>query len=208
MTEIRTFTFREGVLDIVVSAMRPIEVRDDAGDVIGRIVRGQLEGCEKSGTFRFEPGEGAATTLGVRKVTARSILGRLLRPTYVVEHEGQQWELKDLPGENIIYFAVAGDVDGHRLRIRQNWDDSVEVKTRREGAGRGDGSGGGSGDVRLARFETGEILARTTVEIDVSLLGAESDPRGTALFGTLLLLPFLHRIYSEESGIVEDVFFG
>ena len=80
MAEVTTYSFQEGLLDTVLGAMRPIEVVDDRGTVAGRIVRGELDGCERSGTFRYEPAGGAPTEVGVRRMTARTVLGRLLRP--------------------------------------------------------------------------------------------------------------------------------
>lgn len=197
-----TLSYQEGPLDTIVGKLRPVEVVDHLGGLAGRITRGEIEGCERTGTFRFEPVGGAATQLGVRRMTARTVLGRLLRPTYDVTHGDGRWELKDLPGENILYFAVDGEVAGRRLTVREDWDGSVEVVARDPGGGKRE----------VSRFAPGDVLTRTTVRIDEAALAAAdeadgADPRGTALFGTLVLLPFLHRIYRQESSLVEELFF-
>ncbi len=205
MAEVTTYSFQEGLLDTVLGAMRPIEVVDDRGTVAGRIVRGELDGCERSGTFRYEPAGGAPTEVGVRRMTARTVLGRLLRPTYVVTHGEERWELKDLPGENILYFALAGEVAGLRLDAREDWDGSIEVVAREPG----DRSKRGAR--RVCRFNSGDLLVRTAVRVDEALLGRlcdAPDPRGTALFGVLVLLPFLHRVYRQESSLIDELFFG
>lgn len=201
-----TLAFQEGPLDTIVGELRPIEVVDERGGLVGRITRGEIDGCERAGTFRFEPLGGAATQVGVRRMTARTVLGRLLRPTYDVTHGSERWEFKDLPGENILYFAVDGEVAGRRLTVREDWDGSVEVVAREPGGG---------ARREIARFTPGDVLTRTAIRIDEAALSGTAlertdgaDPRGTALFGTLVLLPFLYRVYRQESGLVDELFFG
>ena len=175
MAEVTTYSFQEGLLDTVLGAMRPIEVVDDRGTVAGRIVRGELDGCERSGTFRYEPAGGAPTEVGVRRMTARTVLGRLLRPTYVVTHGEERWELKDLPGENILYFALAGEVAGLRLDAREDWDGSIEVVAREPG----DRSKRGAR--RVCRFNSGDLLVRTAVRAGPARHRAVRGPGAAAL---------------------------
>ena len=125
MTRTSTYGFREGTLDTVRRSMRTVAVHRDDGELVGRVVRRELAGCERTGTFRWESIGGAATTVGIRRATWRSAVGRLLRPTYAVTHrpevtapaEGEppapvHDELKEIWGENVLYFAVDGTVQG------------------------------------------------------------------------------------------------
>lgn len=203
----RRYTYREGTLDTVRRRMKTVAVEDGGGQLVGRVVRGEIPGCEGTGTFRWESPAGDATQVGVRKMTVRSVLGRLLRPTYTVTHTTgaaqaeagvEVGRLKDRIGENILYFAVEGTVDGHRVVAMADWDGTVTVDVRPEGAKK----------VRIGRFSAGGLVTRTQVLVDEDALAElcdGADPRSTALFGLLILLPFLHRIYTEESSLIEDL---
>lgn len=187
MSRPTTLTYQEGPLDTIVGNLRPIEVLEEAHAAVGRISRGEIEGCERSGTFRFEPATGTPTQIGVRRMTARTILGRLLRPSYTVTHGAHRWDLKELPGENLLYFAVDGVVAGRRLTAREDWDGSVEVVAR---------NASGVDKKEVARFSPGDMLTRTTVRVHEAQFDAP-DPRETALFGVLVLLPFLYRMHRQ-----------
>ena len=216
----RTYTFQEGLGDTIFSGMRTVPVVDEGGALTGRVVRGQIEGCESARTFRWETPAGGATQIGVRKMTARSVLGRLLRPTYAVTHSGPQGEegaggmgtepaedeqagvLKDRIGENILYFAVEGTVDGHRVVILEDWDGTVvmEVRTEGEGAKRR--------KRRIGRFSSGGLLTRTQVQVDEDVLQElcpGQAPTSTVLFGLMVLMPYIHRVHTEESGLIEEL---
>ena len=79
MTRTSTYGFREGTLDTVRRSMRTVAVHRDDGEFVGRVVRGELAGCERTGTFRWESIGGAATTVGIRRATWRSAVGRQIR---------------------------------------------------------------------------------------------------------------------------------
>ena len=87
----------------------------------------------------------------------------------------------------------------------QDREGSIEVVAREPG----DRSKRGAR--RVCRFNSGDLLVRTAVRVDEALLGRlcdAPDPRGTALFGVLVLLPFLHRVYRQESSLIDELFFG
>ena len=212
----RTYTFQEGLGDTIVRGMRTVPVMDEGGALTGRVVRGQIEGCESARTFRWETPAGGATQIGVRKMTARSVLGRLLRPTYAVTHSGPQdaegaggvgtepaedeqaGVLKDRIGENILYFAVEGTVDSHRVVILEDWDGTVVVEVRPPRARK----------IRIGRFSSGGLLSRTRVQVDedaVQELCPGQAPADTVLFGLLILMPYIHRVYTEETGLIEEL---
>lgn len=206
MTRTSTYGFREGTLDTVRRSMRTVAVHRDDGELVGRVVRGELAGCERTGTFRWESIGGAATTVGIRRATWRSAVGRLLRPTYAVTHrpdvtapaEGEppapvHDELKEIWGENVLYFAVDGTVQGRRVVARADWDGSVEVREQGEDGGR---------PRRVARFHSGGMFSLTRVEVDHEAAGTTRDG---ALFGVLMLLPFVARLHREESSLIEEL---
>lgn len=194
------YRFREGLLDTVTASIRPLDVSGPDGPV-GRIVRGELEGTERAGTFCWQPDAarlpGAApVTLGIVSGTSRArgggvrgMIGRLARrvvaPEYLVVSGDERWTLRDKLGENVLYFAVSGEMAGQRLVARSDWDDSVEVTLDGE---------------RVGRLRPATAFEQTEVEIDASL-----DPT-TPVFGVLLLLVFVHRIHSSESALVEELF--
>lgn len=181
----REYTFREGLLDTVTTSMRSVEVRSaDGGDVIGNVVRGELEGCERAGTFRFEPRSDPSTSMGIRRGTGLEMVNRLLRPQYRMVHGGRESTFKDRPGENLLYFAVRGTVDGRRIDARADWDSSIEIT---------------ADSTEIGRFDPGELLMDTRVQV------TSAEP-GSAVFGLLMVLPFIYRIYEQESELIESLF--
>ena len=207
--ELRTYTFQEGFGDTIRRTMPTIAVVDENGQLVGRVVRGEIEGCERARTFRWETPAGERTQIGVRKMTARSVVGRLLRPSYAVTHSGPDREggpesdesagvLKDRIGENILYFAVEGTVDSHRVVILEDWDGTVVVEVRPPRARK----------IRIGRFSSGGLLSRTRVQVDedaVQELCPGQAPADTVLFGLLILMPYIHRVYTEETGLIEEL---
>ena len=207
--ELRTYTFQEGFGDTIRRTMPTIAVVDENGQLVGRVVRGEIEGCERARTFRWETPAGERTQIGVRKMTARSVVGRLLRPSYAVTHSGPDSEggpesdesagvLKDRIGENILYFAVEGTVHGHRVVILEDWDGTVVVEVRPPRARK----------IRIGRFSSGGLLSRTRVQVDedaVQELCPGQAPADTVLFGLLILMPYIHRVYTEETGLIEEL---
>ena len=207
--ELRTYTFQEGFGDTIRRTMPTIAVVDENGQLVGRVVRGEIEGCERARTFRWETPAGERTQIGVRKMTARSVVGRLLRPSYAVTHSGPDSEggpesdesaavLKDRIGENILYFAVEGTVDSHRVVILEDWDGTVVVEVRPPRARK----------IRIGRFSSGGLLSRTRVQVDedaVQELCPGQAPADTVLFGLLILMPYIHRVYTEETGLIEEL---
>lgn len=207
--ELRTYTFQEGFGDTIRRTMPTIAVVDENGQLVGRVVRGEIEGCERARTFRWETPAGERTQIGVRKMTARSVVGRLLRPSYAVTHSGPDSEggpesdesagvLKDRIGENILYFAVEGTVDSHRVVILEDWDGTVVVEVRPPRARK----------IRIGRFSSGGLLSRTRVQVDedaVQELCPGQAPADTVLFGLLILMPYIHRVYKEEAGLIEEL---
>lgn len=209
----RTYTFQEGLGDTIFRGMRTVPVMDEGGALTGRVVRGEIEGCERARTFRWETLAGERTQIGVRTMTVRSVVGRLLRPSYAVTHAGPESDggpesdepagvLKDRIGENILYFAVEGTVDGHRVVILEDWDGTVvmEVRTEGEGAKRR--------KRRIGRFSSGGLLTRTQVQVDEDVLQElcpGQAPTSTVLFGLMVLMPYIHRVHTEESGLIEEL---
>lgn len=207
--ELRTYTFQEGFGDTIRRTMPTIAVVDENGQLVGRVVRGEIEGCDRARTFRWETPAGERTQIGVRKMTARSVVGRLLRPSYAVTHSGPDSEggpesdesagvLKDRIGENILYFAVEGTVDSHRVVILEDWDGTVVVEVRPPRARK----------IRIGRFSSGGLLSRTRVQVDedaVQELCPGQAPADTVLFGLLILMPYIHRVYTEETGLIEEL---
>ena len=205
----RTYSFQEGFGDTIRRTMRTIAVVDEDGQLVGRVVRGEIEGCERARTFRWETPAGERTQIGVRKMTARSVVGRLLRPSYAVTHSGPDSEggpesdesagvLKDRIGEIILYFAVEGTVDSHRVVILEDWDGTIVVEVRPPGARK----------IRIGRFSSGGLLSRTRVQVDedaVQELCPGQAPADTVLFGLLILMPYIHRVYTEETGLIEEL---
>ncbi|WP_197679958.1 hypothetical protein [Microlunatus soli] len=176
------YTLCEGLLDTVITPMRAVEVKTQDGRRIGHVVRGDVADCERTGTFRFEPTSGPSTSMGIVGATARTILHRLLRPSYILLHERQRWTLHDLPGENLLYFAVAGTVQARRLVARLDWDDSVQITA--------DGA-------EVGRVDPGDLLLDTRLRADDDL-----DP---PLFGLIMLIPFIYRVYEQEAELIESL---
>lgn len=205
----RTYSFQEGFGDTIRRTMRTIAVVDEDGQLAGRVMRGEIEGCERARTFRWETLAGERTQIGVRTMTVRSVVGRLLRPSYAVTHAGPESDggpesdesagvLKDRIGENILYFAVEGTVHGHRVVILEDWDGTVVVEVRLKGAKKR----------RIGRFSSGGLLTRTQVQVDedaVQELCPGQAPADTVLFGLLILMPYIHRVYTEETGLIEEL---
>ncbi|MFB2573348.1 hypothetical protein [Micrococcus sp. IITD107] len=205
----RTYSFQEGFGDTIRRTMRTIAVVDEDGQLAGRVMRGEIEGCERARTFRWETPAGERTQIGVRTMTVRSVVGRLLRPSYAVTHAGPESDggpesdepagvLKDRIGENILYFAVEGTVHGHRVVSLEDWDGTVVVEVRPKGAKKR----------RIGRFSSGGLLTRTQVQVDedaVQELCQGQAPTSTVLFGLLILMPYIHRVYKEEAGLIEEL---
>lgn len=177
------YMLQEGLADNLVLGMRPVPVTTEAGAEIGRVVRGELEGCERRATFRFEPVEGDATTLGVHVAGILGKLARLVAPRYRVVQGERTGELRDSPGENLLYFAVRGELDGRTLVARSDWDDTIEVTY--------DGR-------KIARLAPGAALAATEVRIVADLVPAD------LAFQAVVLLVFIARLYADESDVVEQ----
>lgn len=209
MLDPAVYAFREGLLDTVRRDMKVIPVQREDGELIGRVTRGELPGCETRGTFRWESIGGAATVLGVRAGTWKSGIGRLIAPTYVVRHwpdtvqdtdaplpDPLDATLKDRWGENILYFAVEGEVDGRELLARDDWDGSVEVVDRTT-----DAATGRRRKQVVGRLQQGS-LTHTRVTVDHGA-GIE---RESALFGVLVLLPFARRVWARDSAILGELF--
>lgn len=209
MLDPTVYGFREGLLDTVRRDMKVIPVQREDGELVGRVVRGELPGCEARGTFRWESVSGAATVLGVRAATWRTGFGRLIAPTYDVRHwpdtvqdteaplpDPLDATLKDRWGENILYFAVAGEVDGRELLVRDDWDGSVEVLDRTA-----DAATGRRGKQVVGRLHQGS-LTHTRVTVDHGA-GIE---RESALFGVMVLLPFARRVWERDSEIIGELF--
>ncbi len=180
----KVYSFHEGAFDSVTKSMEPVNVLASDGSIAGVITRGKIPGCEIAGTFQFTPETGPHTSIGVRRATMRSAFSRLFRPTYEVIHDGVADIFVDRLGENFLYFAVKGQLNGGAITAREDWDGSVVVTAQRKA---------------LGRFQPGGVLARTRVEI------AEAVP-GTAEFGLLILLPLIHSIYKDESDAVASLF--
>lgn len=178
------YSFQEGVLDSVVKAMRPLDVRASDGSFIGAVTRGEIPGCEATGTFQFTPETGDPTSMGVRKGTLGSAISRVFRPSYEVIHGGKSGQFVDRLGENFLYFAVKGKLHGRQIDAREDWDGSVKVTAQ---------------GTEIGRFRTGGFLADTRVET------GEFKP-GSAEFGLLVLLPLIHRIYKDESDVLASLF--
>ncbi len=178
------YSYQEGVLDSLAESMRPVSVRASDGSTVGVITRGAIPGCEATGTFEFAPRTGQNTLMGVRKGTLRTALSRLLRPRYAIVHDNRADEFVELLGENFLYFAVSGALQGRKIKAREDWDGSVEVTSQ---------------GVEIGRFHPGGLLAETRVEV------AKFMP-GSAGFGLMVLLPFIHRIYKDESDALASLF--
>lgn len=179
------YRLQEGLADNLTERLRPIEVRSDAGEVIGIVDRGSIPGAERAATFRFTPVDGEPTTLGVDVHGLKGKLSRLIRPRYLIAQGARTGALADKPGENLLYFALSGTVDGHALTAREDWDGAVHVTV--------DGT-------KIARIESRSVLEQTQVEIDVQTIPAD------ILFGTIVLLVFMIRLYKDEAGLIEALF--
>lgn len=180
------YAYRPGLLSTIMRSMSEVVVRDENEQSVGRIVRGVLPGCERAGTFRYEPETGSPTTLGIGSIR-RSWVARLVRPEYRIEHAGEEHRLTDSLGENLLYFSVGGQLRGQRFAARQDWDDSVEVTWDR---------------ARIARWQIGTLSGDVRVDVDTD--GPAADP-GSLLFGVTVLLPFMHMIHSDESELISSV---
>ena len=180
----KVYLFREGAFDSVQKSMRPIGVQESDGSPVGEISRGEIAGCEASGTFQFTPRIGQPTRMGVRRGTLRTAVSRLLQPRYDILHDGQHGHLVERFGENLLYFAVRGKLSGRQVDAREDWNGSVKVTTQGE---------------EIGRFHPGGLLTDTRVEI------TRDDP-GSAEFGLMILLPLIHRIYKDESDAIASLF--
>lgn len=178
-----TYAYREGLFDSVTTSMRPIDVRNSDDSTVGSITRGDRPGCEKTGTFCFTPLSGPATTMGIRTGTVRTVVSRLLKPSYEFEHHQTTEVFSDRLGENFLYFAVSGTLHGQRILAREDWNGSIKVTAR--------------GD-EIGRFRAGGMLTKTS--IDVANFTPES-----AQFGLLILLPLIHRIYKDEVELLDSL---
>lgn len=178
------YSFQEGVFDSVAKSMNPLDVKASDGSIVGVVTRGEIPGCEATGTFQFTPVAGQHTRMGVRKGTRRSMISRLLRPSYELIHEGQADRFVDRLGENFLYFAVKGKLRGRQIDAREDWDGSINVTDQGE---------------RVGRFRPGGLLVDTQVQT------REFEP-GSAGFGLMVLLPLMYRIYKDESDALSSLF--
>lgn len=179
------YSLQEGVADSLGRRMRSVEVVTEARHLVGRVVRGTLDGCERSGTFRFEPLTGPATTLGVDTAGWRGKVARVVAPRYRAVQGERSAELKDRLGENLLGFAVSGTVEGRPISATEGWSGAVSVTIDGE---------------KVGRIVAGSVLERTALEISVDLVPADLE------FGLVVLLTFMYRLYADESALVGSLF--
>ncbi|NGZ75286.1 hypothetical protein [Saccharibacillus alkalitolerans] len=163
---------------------RRLRVDNAAGEQVGLIGRGSLEGCERKNTFAYWPEGGREPyLLGIRK---RGITD-LLAVSYALTGPGSAGSFRDKSGNSLLYFCVTGMLDGVEVRIEENWDEELEIKT----AGR-----------LTALIKQEGFSLRTALQID------EAAEENSSLFALSLMAVFMFNVYKKESAFIEELLFN
>src|SRR5690625_1523546 len=101
-----------------------IQVENREKESVGTIGKADISGCEKRSVVSFTAHKGSEIKIGIKK---RNITN-LLVATYIIKTEEKTYFLKDKPGNSILFFCVAGNIDGQDIRIEENWSSKIEVK--------------------------------------------------------------------------------
>lgn len=123
------------------------------------------------------------TSLGVRQATLKSFVRRLLGPEFALIREDQSWALKERIGENLIHFALSGEVAGTKVLAHGDGETVVKV----------DG-------VQVGGFST-ELGECEVSVVDGSIA---ADPSSTH-FALVILLPLMQKLYDHEASLAEEI---
>jgi len=159
-----------------------IQVENMAKESVGNIEKSDISECEKGNVVSFTAHNGPQIKVGIKKRNIKN----LLVATYIIETEEETYFLKDKPGNSLLYFCVVGNIDGQDIRIEENWNSEIEVKTDK---------------VRIATIKANEFTFKTTIRTEDNIC------ESSLLFAVVVLMYFMYKIYKNESEFIENILF-
>lgn len=159
-----------------------IAVENEEKEIVGRIEKATISGCEKRHVFSFTDNNDNTVRMGIKKRGIKNFLAA----TYVVKTENNTCFLKDKPGNSLLYFCVEGDIGGRDIRIEENWSKEIEVKIDQ---------------IHIATIKTNYLTLNTTI------LTEDSVSESSIHFAVTVLMYFMYKVYKNESEFIESILF-
>jgi len=158
-------------------------VENDRKERVGYIKKVDIVKCEKGHAFSFSANnDDRSIKMGIQK---RRIMD-LLVPTYLIHMGDRQYNLRDKPIKNLLYFCVEGDIDGQSIKIEENWSGYIEVR---------------ADDTHIATIKLNEFTFKTIIYI------ANNIEETSILFAVTILMYFMFKIYKDESEFIQELLF-
>ncbi|ELK48974.1 hypothetical protein M662_17665 [Bacillus sp. SB49] len=155
---------------------RGICVSNDCGEVIGEIYKTSKRGLEKENNFLFSF-RSQEVSFGIQK-------GRILFAAYRYSISGMEFIFKDNPLKSLLYFCVEGEVRGDAVKLEENWNKEIEVKTKKK-------------ELAVIRPFTWKTGADLSVSEDVT--------EDSFLFPLIVLTYFLYKVYKDETAFIDGL---
>ncbi|HLR07718.1 MAG TPA: hypothetical protein VK136_00425 [Bacillota bacterium] len=109
---------------LFMNKKKTLVVENDMKECVGYIKKADMVKCEKGHAFSFSINDDRSIQMGIQKRRIKD----LLVPTYMIHMEDRQYNLRDKPIKNLLYFCVEGDIDGQSIKIEENWNGHIEVR--------------------------------------------------------------------------------
>src|SRR5690625_44528 len=169
---------------LIMNKKKVLVVENDMKERVGFIKKADMVNCEKGHAFSFSTNnDDRSIQMGIQKRRIKD----LLVPTYLIHMEGRQYNLRDKPIKNLLYFCVEGDIDGQSIKIEENWNGHIEVRVD---------------DTHIATIELNEFTFKTTIYI------ANNIVETSILFAVTILMYFMFKIYKDESEFIQELLFN
>lgn len=159
-----------------------IPVINEEKESSGFVEKADIPECEKGHAFTFIANDGTTVAMGIKKRKIKDFL----TATYVIRTEKETYTLKDKAGHSLLYFCVAGDIDGKPIQIEENWSGDIEVKVEQ---------------THVATIKTDDFSLKTDVLVEKHI------SEQSLFFPITILLYFMYKVYKNESEFIEDILF-